>query len=434
MSTLADRVRGILQSPRRNGVVEPAPVLPSDSVRPDLERALGGRWHHEAGASCFIVDSRLERQARHGLDTVGGVAARLTASSGQAPLLAGFPVRPPFLFFDLETTGLSGGAGSYAFLIGFGWFDDDAFVTRQFVVARIVDERAVLRAVADELARAGALVSFNGRSFDAPLLETRFLFHRLGWAGGGLAHLDMLPVARRFWKPSTDPSASMRIGADSVGSGCSLGALERQLLDCHRTGDVPGFEIPRRYFQFVRTGDPRGLAAVFHHNRLDLLSLAALTARALHLVGAGPAAARDPREALALGWLYMRAGLDELGRESYRRAADPACPTAIQVDALRALALAARRARTHDAAADYWRRLIGVPGCPSGIVREASEALAIHHEHRVRDLVTAKRFAQQSVECGTSPGSSQKGEYRLSRIERKLQKSDVCRLKFEVEV
>ena len=86
------------------------------------------------------------------------------------------------LFFDLETTGLSGGAGTYAFLVGCGWFDDDgAFVTRQFLLRGFADERPLLERVADELARAGALVSFNGKSFDAPLLETRYLFHRLEW-------------------------------------------------------------------------------------------------------------------------------------------------------------------------------------------------------------------------------------------------------------
>ena len=105
------------------------------------------------------------------------------------------------MFFDLETTGLSGGAGTLAFLVGCGWFEDDgAFVTRQFLLARHADERMLLEAVAAELARAGALVSFNGKSFDAPLLESRYLFHRLPWSGREMPHVDVLHPARRFWK------------------------------------------------------------------------------------------------------------------------------------------------------------------------------------------------------------------------------------------
>src|SRR5213079_2321368 len=95
----------------------------------------------------------------------------------------------------------SGGAGTHAFLVGCGWFEaDGGFLTRQFLMVRYSDERPLLATVAGELARAGALVSFNGKSFDAPVLETRYLFHRLDWIGGGMPHVDVLHPARRFWK------------------------------------------------------------------------------------------------------------------------------------------------------------------------------------------------------------------------------------------
>src|SRR6266545_4832241 len=115
---------------------------------------------------------RRESSTRHGRDAIGDVAVRLQAGSEDAALFAGgAQARPPFVFFDLETTGLSGGAGTYAFLVGCGRFGTDgAFVTRQFVMTRYADERPLLEAVAGELAGAGALVSFNGKSFDAPVL------------------------------------------------------------------------------------------------------------------------------------------------------------------------------------------------------------------------------------------------------------------------
>jgi uncharacterized protein YprB with RNaseH-like and TPR domain len=434
VTPLADRIRYVLQTPGQQGAGLQPSVSPHSPVTdpphriPEtgrdgkaLESLLGGEWRHQDDATCFVVNSRRDPMSSHGRETVGTLAERVAESLEDAAVLTAFPVRAPLLFFDLETTGLSGGAGTYPFLIGCGWFDDDgAFVTRQFVMVRFADERSVLGAVAGELARAGALVSFNGRSFDAPLLEMRYLYHRLAWAAGALPHVDMLHVARRFWKRDDA----------QVESSCSLVALERRQLGHRRLGDVPGVEIPARYFHFVRTGDARPLAAVFDHNRLDLLSLAALTARALHLVRAGPQAARDPREALALGWIYTRAGLDEPARDAYRRAATLAPSSAIHIEALRGLAVSARRARSYDEAAAYWRQILDVRGCSRPAAREASEALAIHHEHRVRDLVMARTFARRSLEQGTTARSNEAGEYRLKRIQRKLEQSEVARLMF----
>src|SRR5439155_21845887 len=105
----------------------------------------------------------------------------------------------PFVFFDLETTGLSGGAGTHAFLVGCGWFEaEGAFATRQFLMTRYADERPMLERVARELTQGGALVSFNGKSFDAPLLETRFQFNCLSWLGDGVAHFYWPYQAHRF--------------------------------------------------------------------------------------------------------------------------------------------------------------------------------------------------------------------------------------------
>jgi uncharacterized protein YprB with RNaseH-like and TPR domain len=372
------------------------------------------------------------------------MAARLADAAADAPLVSGRTAAAPFIFFDLETTGLSGGAGTYPFLVGCGCFDDaGGFVTRQYLLASIAGERSLLALVAGELARAGVLVSFNGKSFDAPMLETRYLYHRLEWAAARLPHLDMLHVARRFWRGGT----AVRQDAASAEPSCSLIAFERQPLGTPRESDVHGFEIPARYFHFVRTGDARPLQVVFEHNRLDLLSLAALTARALHLVSTGPEQAADPREALALGWIYARAGLDGRAQSAYERAVDlcrarsssalaspaPSASSAIYIDALRSLALMLRRSRSYDHAAGCWRQILDARECPRHIAREASAALAIHHEHRVRDLAAAKAFALRSLEHGTPPRWHDAVRHRVARIDRKLErllKSEASRLQF----
>jgi uncharacterized protein YprB with RNaseH-like and TPR domain len=385
---------------------------------------LGGEWR----ANVFVVERRSAPPARHGREAVGAVAECLDESAGEAALYGGGDARAPFVFFDLETTGLSGGAGTQAFLVGCGWFDHDgSFVTRQFLLTRFADERPMLDTVAGELARAGALVSFNGKSFDAPLLETRYLFHRMAWNGRQLPHVDVLHPARRFWKrASTGARAFQASGGAFHASddGCSLAALEKQILGVRRAGDVPGFEIPGRYFQFVRTGDARPLAAVLEHNRLDLLSLAALTARLFHLARHGPDAARDAREALALGHVYMRGGLTARACDAYRRAVEMTergvVSQLVRIESLRALALSHRRARQHADAAACWRRLVDAPGCPPRLVREATEALAVHHEHRERDLEAAKAFALRSLEAEAQPAWTRAVQHRLARLDRKL--------------
>jgi uncharacterized protein len=444
VTSLADQLRTIVRSPAGAGLVRRGASVGAEIARPAVDAAardaggvLGGEWREDAHGTCLVVERRVDGSTTHGRRRVGEFATSLRESAGDAPMLAGGALtRPPFIFFDLETTGLSGGAGTHAFLVGCGWFDDeDGFVTRQYLMTRYADERSMLGTVAAELARAGALVTFNGKSFDAPVLETRYLFHRLEWTVASVPHLDVLQPARAFWGSARGDADGSERGAPAGAEvarpfnarpSCSLGALEQQQLGAQRRGDVPGFEIPARYFQFVRSGDARPLAAVLEHNRQDLLSLAGLTSRLVDLVRAGADAARDPREALALGRVYARAGLDARAHDAYECAlrlngTSILSNPSITIDALRALACASRRARQYDVAADYWQRVLDVRGCPLSVAREASEALAIHHEHRLRDLDQAKRFALRSLEIGLQNTWVEAGRHRLARIERKIE-------------
>jgi uncharacterized protein YprB with RNaseH-like and TPR domain len=443
--TLRNRLRGIVD-PRGKGQVHSASLpadpatVPGDGLAPGhstssrtlstLEHVLGGEWRSRDQGRSFVVRRRIDPDTAYGRTRVGEFGSRLSEAQDGASLLATGGPRGPFLFFDLETTGLSGGAGTHAFLVGCAWFDaDGAFLTEQHLMTDYGAERGMLSVVAEDLAQAGALVTFNGKSFDAPVIETRYLFHRLSSPCSQIPHVDVLHPARRFW------------GADPV-LGCSLVALERQLLGARRVGDVPGFEIPARYFQFVRTGDAQPLADVFEHNRLDLLSLAGLTARLLALVTTGPASTHDEREALALGRVYERAG-DSRAEAAYERAIELATaalqrggqkrrneadlmstPQGVRIEALRALALTLRRARRFGDAAVRWRQLVDLPNCPQQIRREATEALAIHHEHRERDLAAAKMFALKSLEVGPETAWGDAVRHRLARIERKLKVSE----------
>ena len=409
---LGDRLRDVIRpggSVLRN---------PANQAHPgDIAEALNGEWREGRGHRYLVVDRTYHAGYRLGRVAV----ADCLPDQGRWPRLELLLTGPasgipggPLLFLDLETTGLAGGAGTYAFLVGCGWFDGGVFRVRQFVLTSIAAERALLEDVGALMRAAGMLVTYNGKTFDAPLIDTRFLFHRLAAPSSSLAHLDLLHPARRLWRSSTTTAA------DDGTASCRLSLIEQSILGHVREDDVPGFEIPSRYFHFVRSGDARGLDGVLEHNRLDLLALAMLTARAGRLLDEGAPGARTAREALGLGALYERGGLFDEARACFVRAIEFEADVLTHAEALRAYAVMCRRERRYLEAADAWRRMLAMRGCPPRIAQEATEALAVHHEHRARDLSAARQFAMQSLQFNVSRSKAQAVHHRLARIDRKI--------------
>jgi len=418
----------------------------------DLDRVgamLGGRPVSTPFGPCLVIDRRYESDRHHGdiriehCELQDGDGLRLLD-----PELDVVPVNPAqsrTIFLDLETTGLSGGAGTIAFLVGCGYFDLGAFQVRQFLLASHSGERALLAAVAEFFEDAELIVTYNGKTFDLPVMETRWLFHRMQPPLGGVPHFDMLHPARRLWR-SRSPreiaqtvartvarnfsSASASASAPDFDAHdstcCRLSTLERMLFGVQRIGDVPGLEIPGRFFTFVRTGDPRPLEPVLEHNRLDLVSLAAVTARATRLAQNGHDECRDGAEALALGRVYERAGCAARAEACYRHAAASES-TDVRAEALFRLGLRYRRDRRFEEAADVWRDVLAWTERPRGrrhlveLRRFAAEALAIHLEHRRRDLAAARAhalFALEETDARTIDGV----RHRIARIDRKMAK------------
>ena len=406
---------------RRELTYEPDTGGYEASLDPErMGEVLGGRSVRTQFGGCLVIDRRYEADRRHGSIPIAD--CELGDGSGLKlldPSLAA-PDTPRTIFIDLETTGLSGGAGTVAFLVGCGYFDFGAFQVRQFLLTSFAAERALLAAVAEFFDGADLIVTYNGKTFDVPVMETRWTFHRMSMPLDGVPHFDMLHPARRLW--------SSRAGANPDQAGCRLSTLERVLFDVNRVGDVPGFQIPSRFFRFLRTGDPRPLEPVLEHNRLDLVSLAAVTAHAVRLTQSGAEACRDAVEALSLGRVYERTGLLDGAEQCYRRASCADAPD-VRNEALYRLGLSYRRARRFGEAARCWRALLELTERPaarrdstaSALRNFAAEALAIHHEHRDRDLSAARELALFALEEAEGNGRRSDGiRHRIARLERKI--------------
>lgn len=358
------------------------------------------------------VDTLFEADRAHGRMQVHECAVVV---DDRLDMLAGRPLAPQacgqrVVYVDLETTGLSGGAGTVPFLVGMGEWTPAGFETAQFLLPGYAAERAMLHAVNAHLEGAALIVTFNGRTFDVPVMEMRGELHRVPQEVCACPHLDMLPSARRLWRHG-----------DAGERSCKLTHLEESVLGFGRIGDVPGFEIPGRYFAFVRGGGGDLLDPVLLHNRLDLISLAALTARAQGLLSSGRAQPPDGPECWGLGTLFERAGEVEAAAQCYRHVIDDRFqPLDVRRAAARSLGRLLRRQRRYEEAAAAWSMVVALGGRPQ-VLREAREALAVHHEHRARDLVEARRHAEAGVAQAIGRAEREAFGRRLARIARKAE-------------
>jgi tetratricopeptide (TPR) repeat protein len=313
-------------------------------------------------------------------------------------------------FVDTETTGLAGGTGTYAFLVGVGVFEGETFAIHQFFMRDFHEEPAQLHALGELLDGLEAVVSFNGKSFDMPLLETRFLMARQPPRLHGAPHLDLLPVARRFWKYRLES--------------CALSSLETEVLGVRRArSDVPGWLIPSLYVDYARSGDAREMPRIFYHNAQDILSLVTLTARMCDLLAPPlPGAEEVPGEDLyGLGRLLQE--LDDLNRaeSAYLQAAQTCRVPGVREASMRDLAYLLKRQERREEALPWWQQLVETDGAVY-----ACEELAKHYEWQDEDLREAITWTRRGIALVEAwpPGHKRRDAladlaHRLERLERK---------------
>ncbi len=381
--------------------------LPAERATKGIEEYVDGRVEGNTRGEFFLARQTLPFGRPYGKLRVGDVTAANLSSLDLFLDNIALPKPSELVYLDTETTGLAGGTGTCAFLIGIAAADCSEFVIRQFFLRDYPDEKAALTALAEALEPYQGLVTFNGKTFDIPLLETRYALARIKSPFARLLHLDLLHPARRLWK--------LRLES------CKLTDLEKQVLRISRDGDVPGSEIPAIYFDYLRTGDARGLQPVFFHNALDLLSLAALTVEVAQTIRDGGATAPS-LDLYSLSRIFARAGATEQSTSTCHRALTAGLPPPIENRALWHLASQHKRRREHELAVEIWLELTRRE---TPVAVEAFEELAIYYEHRRRDATTALTFTESALERlrenvagDLSRQASRRGDHPAPTLER----------------
>jgi hypothetical protein len=308
------------------------------------------------------------------------------------------------LFLDTETTGLAGGTGTMAFLIGMGWFEDGQFHIRQILARDFSEEKAALSYLGEIAGQKKFLVTFNGKAFDVNLLTARFILNRLRSDLFSFPHLDLLHPSRRILGHRLENSR--------------LATLEAEVLGVEREGDIPGWEIPQRYFDWLRHRDGRLLASIFEHNQLDLISMASLTAHLTEILTAQELMQNvHAADYLAAAHLLLKRR-DACGVEKILNMFDDQGCNEISVVSKKELSFLYKRNGRLQEAAQIWQKLVTEMPADYSTISELAKWL----EHHARDYLQAKILVQKALNQGNKFSEKEKESllHRLRRLNDKL--------------
>jgi uncharacterized protein len=371
-----------------------------------LEQVVSGEEARTPYGNFFFSLGTLKGNDAHGH---GRISDFTSPSMGALALLAGSHLFEDLsiedgLFLDTETTGLAGGTGTFAFLIGLGWFEADSFVTCQLFARDFSEERAMLSHLSELASGKQFLVTFNGRAYDLNLLAARFILNRSQDRLSAMPHIDLLHPSRRIFAHRLENAR--------------LATIETDVLGVRREGDVPGFEIPQRYFDWLRQRDGRLLEDVFKHNRLDVVSMAALLKRLADLIEGG-----QELEDAHHGDLLKIAGLiHERGDlQKARRMLDTLVLShrpEVAMGARRSLSLIHKKECRWEEATIHWQGLIASNPCDVFAVEE----LAKFYEHHARECGKALEIVSRVLNEAAHLTDVERMslEYRLQRLLHKM--------------
>ena len=385
---------------------------------PVQENALPGiEVQNEHGVFLMIETSRPLKSLRSDINPedilqAGGESLVLATHSNE---FADFDAERA-LFIDTETTGLAGGTGTYAFLIGVGFIKDSNFIVRQYFMRDLSEEKAMMANLSELFDAHEWSVTYNGRSFDLPLLRTRFIMSRQRPRLDHMGHLDLLHSARRLWRDSP-----------RVSGGLSLGNIETSLFEFERPVDVPSWTIPDLYLNYLRDHDATSLLPVLAHNVEDIVTMAALLGVVDRTLSTWESDNHiDPYIVASIGKNLERMGDSERAIQAYRRALTLGLNSETSNRVAFDLSIVCKRHGRWEEAVTLWHQIAGGRGRTAAL---ACIELAKYFEHRVRHLNSARDMCKRVRNLYNGVEHYWGGQisewevnYRTLRLNRKLAK------------
>jgi hypothetical protein len=285
------------------------------------------------------------------------------------------------IFLDTETSGLAGGTGTYAFEVGLGRFTNEGFKLAQFFMRHPGEEAALLAGLIEFMDGMEAVVTYNGKSFDIPLLNTRYTMMGMTTPFEDIAHFDLLHLARRLWR--------MRLESRTLGN------IETKILGLNRSEEeVPGYMIPEMYFEYLKTKDARPMAGIFYHNAVDILSLAGLFSHMAFLLH-DPFSEKiiHPEDVVSLGRFFEAVGDSKTAQKLYEKSLKLDLSTDHYLATIKKLSFLNKRCGQWEAAVAMWEE-----ASQAGEIY-AFEELAKYYEHYVKDLEKAQEWTLDALDC-----------------------------------
>ncbi len=393
----------------RRDRIESRPAFSRQGPVRALEEVITGEEVENSYGRFYFCRNRFRGVDSHGRHLIGSLSAIDMEAAGCLVArsdLASLGINDA-LFLDTETTGLAGGTGTFAFLIGLGWFEGDDFIVCQLFARDFSEEQAMLGFLQEIAGSKRFLVTFNGRAYDMNLLASRYILNRLHDPFPDMPHLDLLHPCRRLVGHRLENSR--------------LVTLEAGVLEFERYGDVPGYEIPQRYFDWLRRRDAGLMEDVFEHNRLDIISMAALLKHLTELLsGSDEGMAGHAADILAAAGLHHDRGNLERARHFYGCLIQKE-DHFVSREAKRALSLMYKRADLWEEASRIWEEMF----LDNPYDLFAAEELAKWLEHRMHDYARAAAIVQGILDDipGLSEAEKESLIYRLNRLHDKLAKA-----------
>ncbi|MDP4092960.1 MAG: ribonuclease H-like domain-containing protein [Bacillota bacterium] len=375
---------------------------------PDIHEIMDGTVLSNCDGSFFLLEDIYPDRYIHGGYPLGKVyeIKYNTLCKVFDGMEESFDIRE-FLFLDTETTGLSGGTGTVAFLVGVGFYKEDTFVLRQFLMRDYDEEPAMLRELNDLMKGYKYLVTFNGKAFDWNLLQTRFTFNRIKMNMKSPIHLDLLYPSRRIWKLKLES--------------CRLTSLEENVLEEYRVDDIPGALIPGIYFKYLEDRNATEIKKVMTHNKLDIISMVSLLAKINSLLEKPFAESDGQHELLGVGRIFETGGRNSEVRECYESCMKSG-NSLVSSLAYKRLVSICKRNRDYSKLAEYCEQMLSY-GLTNRI--PILIELAKYYEHRAKDMIRAIETVEAAISECTKIGlgsSLYRSELKIrhDRLKRKI--------------